>query len=235
MRFLLKFFLFFSILNSFSQDDKTKAPAIAADSLYREDQFYLNFTYNNLQKLKELNQNKFSSGFCIGFLRDMPINKSRTFAFAAGLGYSLNIYNSNLYIYKTPNSTGGTDNNYEILSPDIYYNKNKLSLHYLDLPIEFRWRSSTPESHKFWRVYTGVKLSYLLGDRYKFVNDIQSNSYKGNKDLNKIQYGCYIAAGLNTWNFYAYYGLNPIFKSAKINNEEVKMVTFNVGLQFYIL
>lgn len=235
MRFLLKFFLCFSILNSFSQDDKTKAPEIALDSLYREDQFYFNFTYNNLQKLKELRQNKFSSGFCVGFLRDMPINKSRTFAIATGLGYSLNIYNSNLYIYKTTNSAGGTVNNYEILSSDIYYDKNKLSLHYLDLPIEFRWRSSTPESHKFWRVYTGIKLSYLLSDRYKFVNDVQSIVYKGNKDLNKIQYGCYIAAGLNTWNFYAYYGLNPIFKSAKINNEQIKMVSFNVGLQFYIL
>lgn len=235
MRFLLKFFLFFYVLNSFSQDDETKVPAISVDSLYREDQFYFNFTYNNLQKLKELSQNKFSSGFCVGFLRDMPINKSRTFAFAAGLGYSLNIYNSNLYIYKTTNFAGGTDNNYEILSSDIYYDKNKLSLHYLDLPIEFRWRSSTPESHKFWRVYTGLKLSYLIGDRYKFVNDVKSIVYKGNKDLNKIQYGCYIVAGLNTWNFYAYYGLNPIFKSAKINNEQVKMVSFNVGLQFYIL
>jgi len=225
--------IFFFSLSAFAQQEVAETKVV--DSLYREDQFYLNFTYDNLQKLKGIDQKKFSSGFCIGFLRDMPVNKSRTFSFAAGLGYSLNIYNSNLYIYKSQASNGASENNYEILSSDIYYDKNKLSLHYIDLPIEIRWRASTPESHKFWRVYTGFKFSYLIGDRYKFVNDVQTNIYKGNADLNKLQYGCYMAAGWNTWNFYAYYGLKPIFKSAKINGEEIKMVSFNVGLQFYIL
>ena len=220
MRYFVKiYFLFLTFVTNAQETPNFSA----LDSLYREDQFYLNFTYNNLQKLKGLNQNKFSSGFCIGFLRDMPINKSRTFSFATGLGYSLNIYNSNLYVYKSQASNGVSDNNYELLSQDIYYDKNKLSLHYIDLPIEIRWRASTPESHKFWRVYTGFKLSYLIGDRYKFVNDVQTNIYKKNPDLNKLQYGCYMAAGWNTWNFYAYYGLNPIFKSGEIDGEKIKM------------
>lgn len=224
--------MLFLALSAFAQEEVIEKKTVV-DSLYREDQFYFNFTFNNLQNApKDLNQNKFSSGFCFGFLRDMPINKSRTWAIAAGLGYSIKVFNSNLYEYKTSSSDAI---NYDLISSDIYFKKNKLSLHYLDLPIEIRWRSSTPESHKFWRIYTGFKLSYLIGDRYKFVNDVQTLKYKANSDLNKFQYGCYITLGYNSVNIYAYYGLNPIFKSANIAGENIKMNDFNVGLQFYIL
>ena len=204
----------------------------AVDSLYREDQFYLNITYNALQKRPEgINQNKLSPGFAFGFLRDMPINKKRTVSLAAGLGYSLAIYNQNLGI---SNSNGV--NTYQILDPDIYYSKNKLSFHYVDLPIEFRWRNSTPESHIFWRVYTGVKFSYLFYDQYKSVSAMGTVTQSNNKDFNQFQYGVYLTFGWNTWNFYAYYGLNSLLKSsATIDNKSIDMNTTNFGLMFYIL
>jgi len=42
--------------------------------------------------------------------------------------------------------------------------------------------------------------------------------------------------GWNTWNFYAYYGLNPLLKSsAQIDNKAIDMNTTNFGLMFYIL
>jgi hypothetical protein len=232
MRYYFSILTFFLFFGAFAQEEVVENKAVL-DSLYREDQFYMNFTFNNLINTpKGLSQNKFSPGIALGFLRDMPLNKSRTFAIAAGLGYSLNIYNDNLYqIHYDASNT----NSYEIIDQDIYYKKNKLSLHFIDLPIEIRWRASTPESHKFWRIYTGFKFSYLIGNRYKFVNDIQTNIYKNNSDLNKLHYGCYLAAGWNTWNAYVYYGLNPLFKSAEISGEKIKMNTFNVGLQFYIL
>jgi Outer membrane protein beta-barrel domain len=232
MRFYFSLITLFFFFSAFAQQEVVEKKVV--DSLYREDQFYLNFTFNNLQKKPDgLNQNKFSPGIAFGFLRDMPINKSRTVSIAAGLGYSLNIFNENMY--QSQSVVTSSSYNYEILSQDIYYKRNRFTQHFMDLPIEFRWRSSTPDSHRFWRIYTGFKWSYLIGDRYKFVNDVQTKVYKSNNDLNKFQYGCYMAAGWNTWNFYAYYGLSSIYKSAKINGEDIKMTTFNLGLQFYIL
>jgi hypothetical protein len=67
------------------------------------------------------------------------------------------------------------------------------------------------------------------------VNDVQDFTIKNNPDFNKLQYSIYLTAGWNTWNFYASYGLNTIFKSAKIENEAIKMRSLNIGLQFYIL
>ena len=238
MRFNLFIITFFTTLGIFAQENgiknevKDEINFDAIDSLYREDQFYLNITYNALQRRpSDINQNKLSPGIAFGFLRDMPVNKSRTVSFAAGLGYSLAIYNQNLSI-----SNANGINNYQVLDPDTNYSKNKLSFHYVDLPIEFRWRNSTPESHIFWRVYSGFKLSYLFYDEYKSVSSNGTVKQSNNKDFNQLQYGVYLTFGWNTWNFYFYYGLNPLLKSsAKIDNQSINMNTTNFGLMFYIL
>lgn len=227
--FLILFFFIFS--SSFAQEEVVEKKAVI-DSLYREDQFYVNLSFNTIQNSPSgYNQNKISSSFAGGFLRDMPINKNRTYSFAAGLGYSINILNDNLYSY----SNFDSKRVYEIISSDAYYDKNKTVLQYVDVPIEFRWRNSTFESHKFWRIYVGFKMSYLVSDRYKFVNDLGTTVLKKDPNLNKFQYGCYLASGWNTLNIYIYYGLNPIFKSSEINGQSNKMNSFNLGFQFYIL
>lgn len=201
------------------------------DSLYREDQFYTSFTYNILSNTPDkVTQNKFSTGFTIGFLRDMPVNKDRTISIAAGFGYALQNFNYNLIV-----NGKGVIPEYELISDSTYYEKNKLSLNYIDIPIEFRWRNSTMRSHKFWRVYTGVKFSYLFYSRSKFVGDGGKTLIINNDDLNKMRYSVYLAAGYNTWNAYVQYGLNPIFKSGTVNGSTIDMSSVNVGLMFYIL
>lgn len=227
-RVCLLLFLFLTSLPMLSQETEVKVPV---DSLYREDQFYANLTYNMVQqKPPGYSQRGFSSGFGIGFLRDMPVNTKRTFAIGAGLGYSFNSFKHNLKIEQT-----ASGNIYEVVD-ESSFDKNKLELHMVDLPIEIRWRTSTPESHKFWRVYTGIKLSYIVASKSIFENSVEQQKIYGVKDLNKFQYGAYIAVGYNTWNLYAYYGLSSIFKSSEtISGDPVKLNSLNLGLMFYIL
>lgn len=199
------------------------------DSLYREDQFYIGLSYSNMQSTpKGFDQIKLSSNVVFGFLRDMPFNKARTWAIAPGLGYRISTISHNLAMTESP-----TGNQYAILTTE--FDKNKLALHYLELPLEIRWRASTPDSHKFWRIYTGFKLSYLVYDRNKLQAFDQTIKLSGNADLNKLQYGAYITAGWNTWNAYIYYGINPLYKSPPIGEEQLKLNALNVGLMFYIL
>ncbi|RYY10363.1 MAG: PorT family protein [Chitinophagaceae bacterium] len=203
----------------------------AVDSLYREDQFYASFTYNIITNLpREMSQNKFSVGVSGGFLRDFPVNKQRNVAIALGLGYTLQNYNYNLIVSQTP--TGVT---YEYIGDDLYYEKNKLSLNYVDLPVEFRWRTSVPESHKFWRIYTGLKFSYLFNSRSKFTGVGGKNLVINNSDLNPFRFSTYVAAGYNTWNFYACYGINPIFRRGSVGSQQLEISSLSVGLMFYIL
>jgi hypothetical protein len=228
MRSLLISILSVSFFNAFSQ---VTSDFEAVDSLYREDQFYIGVAYNTLvNRPAGISQNKFTPSFSLGILRDMPFNKNRTKSIAAGIGYSINNYNQNILISETNGII-----EYNPTSSLISYDTNKLTLHYLDIPIEYRWRTSTPESHKFWRVYTGFKFSYLVYDRSKYVDSQATSKVTGNSDLNKFQYGTYLSVGYNTVNFYVYYGLNTIFKSAVLNDKSLDVNTLNFGFMFYIL
>jgi hypothetical protein len=231
MRLFLKTFLLFTVVNVFSQSTNPVLPSVKVDSLYREDQFYFGFALNTLQKKPAgLTQNKFSSGFSTGFLRDMPINKKRTVAIAPGLGLTYNNYNQNLAI---------TESNgmpvYAIIDSNTEYRKNRFTQLSVDVPVEFRWRSSTYESHRFWRIYGGFKMSYVIYDRSIYEGAEGKIIIVNNTDFNKFQYGAFIAAGYNTINVYAYYGLNSLFQSAKTSTENIDMNSLNIGIMFYIL
>jgi hypothetical protein len=203
-----------------------------SDKLYREDQFYFGITYNLLGNMpQEMSQNGFSSGFHLGFIRDMPINKSRTLAFGLGLGYSANSYNQNLLISK--NQSGSL--NYSFLESASFI-KNKFSTHLIEIPFEFRWRASTETSYKFWRIYSGFKLGYVLASTSKFKGSGQSIKQKNISHLEKFQYGLTVSIGYNTWNAYLYYALNPIFKNeANLDGESLDIIAIKIGLIFYIL
>lgn len=233
MRVLFICSLYLCVLPAFSQEiSKTEdAPKLKIDSLYREDQFYFLFTLNTLQKKPVgLTQDKFSSGFSTGFLRDFPINKNRTIAIAPGLGFSYNSYNQNLKITESNQTLI-----YTIIDPDISYNKNRFTHFLVDVPIEFRWRASTYESHKFWRIYGGFKMSYLIFDKSVYEDAQGKIVVANNEDFNKFHYGTYLSAGYNTINVYAYYGLNSLFKSAETSTESLGMNSINIGIIFYIL
>ena len=233
MRVALGFFLFIVSLPVFSQEKTNSegAPKIKIDSLYREDQFYFSFALNTLQnKPSGLTQDKFSAGFSTGFLRDFPINKNRTIAIAPGIGIAYNNYNQNLKI---------TESNqipvYSIIESDVDFDRNRFSQLLVEMPIEFRWRTSTFEGHKFWRVYGGFKVGYLLYDKSIFQDSSGKIVVDNNKDFNKFQYGTYISAGYNSINIFAYYGLNALFQNAKTSTETIDMNSLNVGIMFYIL
>jgi hypothetical protein len=234
MKFCLTGLLLLLSIPVFAQEVKEKLPypMIEVDSLYREDQFYAGFTYNILLNLPAgISQNKFSSGFTGGFLRDMPINKRRNRAIAVGLGVSYNKYFQNLIVAKSNEVPV-----YNAVTPGINYSKNKFDQIFVDVPIEFRWRTSTPESHKFWRVYSGIKLSYNVANKSRYVDYQYDIKVTQNPNVNKLQVGTYLVWGYNTWNFYGYYGLTPLFgPSAKIKGDEVGFNTLNFGLMFYIL
>lgn len=207
---------------------KEEEKKVVVDSLYREDQFYISIAYNLVRNSpRGFSQNSFSLGLSAGILRDIPLNEKRTFAIAPGIGYSFNSLRQNMKIEEIDGVA-----NYSISSD---FEKNKLEMHYLDIPIEVRWRTSTPESHKFWRIYSGFKFSYLFYSKSVYTGSTEKIKVFNNSDLNKIQYGPYVGIGYNTFNAYAYYGLNPLFKSGEIDGERIKMNVFSFLVIFYIL
>jgi hypothetical protein len=224
MRFLVSLLLLISFFISFSQKNDV-------DNKYLEDQFYLGLYYSTLTSSPEdFNQNKFSSTLNFGFIRDFPFNEQRNFGIGAGVGLSFSSSNSNLKLSDLNSSVSG-----EIVNGEDF-TKNKWNTTKIEFPFEVRWRTSTPTSYKFWRVYFGVKTSYLLKSKYKYES-LNSNYTLENLPFRKTQSGITVNAGNNTWNLGLYMGLNPIFnKEFGQNNPNLKdLKEFKLGLVFYIL
>lgn len=213
----------------FSQGDKSELY-----KNYREDQFYASITYNLLnEKPSDVSQSGFSSGFHFGFIRDMPINERRNFAIGLGLGISANSYNQKNLLIEEHNN----DVTFSIIDEDDYnVTKNKFSTYLVEVPLEIRWRTSTAEDYNFWRIYTGIKIGYLVYNSTKFQSELANIKLSNIDSFNKLQYGLTMSVGYSTWNFHVYYGLNPIFDdTSKLNEESIDMKSLKIGLMFYIL
>lgn len=206
---------------------------VLVDSLYREDQIYIGLIYNVLtDKPKGVDNKNFSGGVHFGFLRDMPINEKRNIAVAAGLGYSFNSYGHNLFVGKKASGEG----NFIVLDENYTYDQNRFVTHELELPVEFRWRTSTFETYRFWRVYGGIKMSYLFHFTSVFKQEDKTIKNSDIKELNRLRYTAFLNFGYNTFNFQVQYNLNAFFNNdARINNQPVNLSAIKLGLIFYIL
>ena len=193
---------------------------------YREDQIYLSLYYNSLgDNLNNFKENKFSTSINFGFIRDIPLSKSGNFAVGLGLGVGINTFNNNL---KLSNS-----NSYILLNNREIPQKNVFNFSEFQVPFEIRWRNSSIDNYKFWRIYAGLKYSRLFSSSYSFENE--QESYKlVDIPVNLDQLGFTLNIGFNTWNIGLYKSMNSLFNK-KIQSLPRDLEQFKLGLIFYIL
>lgn len=198
---------------------------------YFEDQFYLAITYNFVRNKPEgLKQRNLSYGLNMGFIKDIPLNDTSTRALGVGLGLAINTYYSNLVATETNSGFS-----YELVEDDPKFRRSKLETHAVEFPLEFRWRSSTPDEYRFWRVYAGIKAAYVIGARSKLVTDDFNDGFF-NTEVRDFQYGLTFNFGYNTFNVHAYYALSDLFENSEtVNGEAIGFKPLRIGLIFYIL
>ena len=227
-KIILLLFLISTTLYSQSKDTIT-------DSKYLEDQIYIGFSYITMTNLPEnVSKNGFSNSLILGFIKDISLNEQGNVAFGLGLGYGRNTYFQEIKITRPNGKTL-----FETI--DGSFKNNKFSTHSIEMPIELRWRTSTINKYKFYRIYAGGKVSYTFATKSRFKTDDNTIKVKGISEINKLQYGLTLSLGYGTWNINLYYGLNDIFSDAKFNRAvpfnavPLKMRDFRVGFIFYIL
>ncbi|MCH4822040.1 PorT family protein [Gramella lutea] len=233
--FLFFFFLVPFLSQSQEEKEQYKIPdtvPFTIDSLYREDQFYAGFHFNLVtERPSNISQESFSGGLNLGFIRDFPLNRRRNIALGVGLGWSINTYGQNLFIGK--DSEGNTI--FESLDGEDDYSTNRFTTQLIEAPIEFRWRTSTFDSYKFWRIYGGFRLGYVYHFKSRYRDNTQEIIVNNLSELDRFRMGATFTFGYNTFNFQFYYALNPFFKDATVDNEELGLSTLKIGLTFYIL
>lgn len=216
------------------QDDLIDKHFSKVDSLYREDQFYIGLGINFLvDKPADMSQSGLSGGLHLGYIRDMPINKQRNIAIGLGLGFSADTYSQNLFIGE--DSAGQSI--FEVIDNNVEYSKNRFSSYTLEIPIHFRWRtSSIGDDKSFWRIYTGFNFGYI----YLFDSTFEQPGNKVNQtkidELNRMRYDFYFTFGKSKINFFFRYSLNNLFEAELIDSGiPVNIRIIKAGLVFYIL
>ena len=216
------FFLIFLSINIYAQKDSLQV----GDS-YWEDQLYINVSYNVFDNQpKEVTKSGFSFGFSGGYIKDIPLVKNGKIAFGIGLGYGFDSYNHGLKVVEGEPASFQFDNS---------ITNNKLIVHNIEMPIQFRWRSSTVNTYSFWRFYSGIKISYNILNNITYNDSGTKISISNLSEYNKFQTGLILSAGYGTFNFHAYYGLTPMLNKAYLNGSEIKTNIIRFGLTFYLL
>ncbi|WP_127846538.1 porin family protein [Psychroflexus aestuariivivens] len=227
-------FLFFGA-NLLAQEERDESEWLKnnePDSLYREDQFYIGISFNFLSDLPEdVNQSGFSGGLNFGFIRDIPLNEQRNIAIGVGLGLNLNTYGQNLKISEV-------DGNYQYqpLTDESEYTINRFNMNIVEVPIEFRWRTSTLEKNAFWRVYLGMNLGYTFRFKSTFEAPDESIELTKPDELERFRTSLKLTFGYGVINFFVDYSLNPVFDANILNsNQSLGINPIKAGLTFYIL
>ena len=196
---------------------------------YADDQVYVSVGYNQFfGQPTAIAKSSFSYAFSGGFLKDITLNKSGTIAIAAGVGYGYDFFNHELRIDEVDGST--------VFGSAKAISENIFTSHNIELPFEFRWRTSTAIKYGFWRVYSGIKILYNLQNKFKYIegggNQVKQINITA---YNKLQYGLTMSAGYDAFNFHVFYGMTPVFKKGTINGEDVDSKSIKFGLIFYFL
>jgi hypothetical protein len=138
------------------------------------------------------------------------------FSFSPGLGLGVHNLYSTSFLKTQNNLSYFVEINDTI--PDLSFKKSKMTITYLDIPIELRFKSESE-----FRIAIGFKFGFLMQahTKYKGNDYIEDNPdrviYKKSKiqGLEKNRYGFTARLGYKWLNLWGYYQLSTLFVSGK--------------------
>ncbi len=141
---------------------------------------------------------------------NFTVGKSKNLTFGMGLG----IGNHNMYSNDgVIENVKGDTIRYVPLDPALSMKRSKLSVTYLEVPLELRFKS-----HKGFKVSIGFKLGYLIDSKEKYVGNTVANGplqvvkRKRLSQLNTFSYSPTFRVGYKSFNLFFSYALGPVFR-----------------------
>jgi hypothetical protein len=174
-------------------------------------------------------------GFAYTSFQDFPLGNSN---FSIALGVGISVHNMHTDALLTLDTAGNTEFmtipasvTFGGETKDISYKINKLTLSYIETPLEFRFRTKSVYPFK---IYAGFKLGILLQEHTKYVgddfitgseNEIKFKEYK-HQNFETLRYGPTIRIAYRWISLYGSYNMTPVFEKDK----GPQMYPISVGL-----
>lgn len=160
----------------------------------------------------------YNPGFNLNIFNEFKFGSSN-FSFAIGGGLGVHNFHFQAEMLKDSN---------DVITFHPFADKKdkyKLVLSYVDLPIEFRYRT---KGDNVFRLYIGGKVGYMMSNHIKLVdNGLKTKTYNIS-NLLKYRYGLTLTVGYKLINVYAYYSLSSLFEKDKGPD----MYPISIGISF---
>lgn len=196
------------------------------DSPFGEDRFVISLNYDGWMGAESVEQRTVSLGFDAQIYWDRKFGKS-PISIAGGFGISShNVHHNGFFTQDTIN--GSEQTVLKAYPANFNYRKNKHSVTFIEVPVEFRLRTNGPNKFK---LFLGFKAGYLVNYHYKFDDDDGKRKFYDLDGINKLRYGLTGRLGYNSFNVFAFYSLTPFLKEGR--GDEI--IPFSVGLSFFLL
>lgn len=217
---------------SLAQSDATETPA-AKDSVEQEskkphqDLMYIDLTWERLLGMPNGVQQKwYGRGINFGLLYDYPLNKNGNVSAAIGLGFQSHNYYLNSVVSRY--DSGGVNYSEFRVVGDTILDRGKISVNYVDIPIEVRFRTNENSKGYRWKFAVGGKVGYLLQAHEKLIDNqgikIKTYDYP---HITQWRYGVSARVGYGSLMLSAFYSLTPFFEP---NNSTTQQNALTIGL-----
>jgi len=164
-------------------------------------------------------QSGFSRGFNAYLMLDKPFKSSPKFSFGLGIG----VGTSNIFFKRMNVDIKSTATKLPFTAVDSanHFKKYKLSLSYLEVPLEFRFSSDPLNSNKSWKIAIGGKAGTIInahtkGKSLEDKNAKLINSYTEKENskayFNGTRFMATARVGYGIFSLYGAYQLNNILK-----------------------
>lgn len=198
---------------AFAQDENTSNESTAPPE--RSEQFLVDITWDALLNAPDsLGLKPWSRGVNVYGMYDIPMGSGKV-SFALGGGFSSSNYFSEAAVTHITDSAGNINSGWQVLDADSSYKRNKLSVNYVDVAGELRFRLKPKDGNNAWKIALGGRVGYLVNAHSKHVNDV--SKYKGYyfPNVSKLRYGATFRIGYGKVNLFGAYSISTLFESGK--------------------
>ncbi len=225
--FLLLLLASSSVVFAQDSDDGDEEPfSISTATSDSRDRLIIELNWNTwLNTPEDFNVQAKSRGFNFYFYYDLELGTDNVaLAPGLGLGNSNIFHESFLVVNIDSNSANYGNTEVQPFAENLDFKKNKISLTYLEVPIELRVRTNPNSKGKRFKIAAGVKAGLLINSHTKYVGeDTRPTAYPANPDyvkykesrvlnLETFRYGLTGRVGYGAVNLHAFYSLSNAFK-----------------------
>ena len=194
------------------------------DKTTRLDFLLVDLNWDRLIGLNNASQKWYGRGISVNLMFDQPLDKQARYAVAAGAGFTSHNYYTDALVQKV----AGSQKADFIVQPSAVKDGGKISLNYVDVPIEFRFRTLEDKHGHRWKVGVGARAGYLINAHEKIIDGSgRKTKLYHYPHVAKFRYGPTLRFGYGSLMLTGYYSLSTFFQDGK---GDADMNAFSLGL-----